>query len=388
MKPSSPLTLFAQTQSTRAIDPVCGMTVDPAAAAATVEHHGHTYYFCNPSCATRFRADPNRYLGKRAAVEPMAPPAGAKVEYVCPMDPEILSDHPGACPKCGMALEPRIATAEDGPNPELVDMTRRFVVGAVLTLPLVVMHFVAPHAHGWLQLLLTVPVVFWCGWPFWQRAVVSVRTLSPNMFTLIALGVGAAFAWSVAARLLESLGHDLYFESAAAVVVLVLLGQVLELRARGRTGAAVRRLLGLTPKMARLVGPGGAESDVPLELVQPGDLLRVRPGERVPADGVVTEGRSAVDESLLTGEPLPVEKTPGLKLIGGTVNGTGSLLLRAERVGAETLLAHIVRLVAEAQRSRAPVQRLVDRVARVFVPAVLAIALLSFALWIVFDGGG
>jgi Cu+-exporting ATPase len=369
------------------VDPVCGMTVDPATAPAQVEHGGRTYYFCNPSCATRFRANPQRYLEEKAPAEPM-PPAGPNVDYICPMDPEVRSDRPGACPKCGMALEPRIATAEEGPNPELVDMTRRFIAGAVLTLPLLVLHFVAPHAHGWVQLLLTAPVVFWCGWPFWQRAAVSVRTLSPNMFTLIALGVGAAFAWSTAAFLLPgALGHDLYFESAAAVVVLVLLGQVLEVRARGRTGAAVRRLLGLAPKTARLVGPDGAESDVPLELVQAGDVLRVRPGERVPADGIVMEGRSAVDESMLTGEPLAVEKVVGAKLIGGTVNGTGSLLMRAERVGSATLLAHIVRLVGEAQRSRAPVQRLVDRVAAVFVPGVVGIAVLSFVLWSVLDAG-
>ncbi len=386
MNTSSSLTLLTPPNPAGVLDPVCGMTVDPATAAATVEYEGRTYYFCASSCATKFRADPARYRETQARVEPRIAPAGAAVEYVCPMDPEVRSDRPGPCPKCGMALEPRVAAAEEGPNPELVDMTRRFVIGAVLTLPLLAMHFVAPHAHGWLQLLLTMPVVFWCGWPFWQRAATSVRTLNSNMFTLIALGVGAAFVWSATALLLpEALGHDLYFESAAAVVVLVLLGQVLELRARGQTGAAVRKLLGLAPKTARLVAPGGTESDVPLELVQPGDVLRVRPGERVPADGIVTEGRSAVDESMLTGESVPVEKVPGLKLIGGTVNGTGSLLMRAERVGAETLLAHVVRLVAEAQRSRAPVQRLVDRVARVFVPAVLAIALLSFVLWMVFD---
>ena len=387
MNTPSALPLLTPSKPAGVLDPVCGMTVDPAHAAAQVDHDGHTYYFCAESCATKFSADPHRYLDPQAAVEPMAPPAGAKVEYVCPMDPDVVSDHPGACPKCGMALEPRVATAEEGPNPELADMTRRFIVGAILTLPLLVLHVVAPHAHGAWQLLLTTPVVFWCGWPFWQRAATSVRTLNPNMFTLIALGVGSAFVWSVAALVLETLGHDLYFESAAAVIVLVLLGQVLELRARGRTGAAVRRLLGLTPKTARLVGPGGAESDVPLELVQPGDVLRIRPGERVPADGIVTEGRSAVDESLLTGEPLPVEKVVGMKLIGGTVNGTGSLLMRAERVGAATLLAHVVRLVAEAQRSRAPVQRLVDRVARIFVPAVLVIALASFALWMSLDTG-
>jgi Cu+-exporting ATPase len=363
------------------------MTVDPATAPAKVEHEGKTYYFCNPSCATRFRADPHRYLDSKSAPEPMTPavPPGSAVEYVCPMDPDVVSDHPGPCPKCGMALEPRVA-AEEGPNPELIDLTWRFVIGVVLTLPLIAFHFIVPHAHGWLQLLLAAPVVVGCGWPFWQRAVTSVRSLSLNMFTLIALGVGTSFATSVAALIWpETLGNALYFESAATIVVLVLLGQVLELKARSRTGTALRRLLGLTPKTARLVGPGGAESDVPLELVQAGDVLRVRPGERVPVDGVVTDGTTAVDESLLTGEPMPVEKSVGAKMSAGTVNGSGSVLIRAERVGSETLLAHIVRLVGDAQRSRAPVQRMVDQVSRIFVPAVLVVALLSFAGWMLFD---
>jgi Cu+-exporting ATPase len=367
------------------------MTVDPATAPARLEHAGITYHFCNPSCAQKFQTDPARYLHgtpSPAHTEESAPPPGETVEYVCPMHPEVVSDRPGSCPKCGMALEPRTARPDAGPNPELVDMTRRFWAGAVLTLPLVALHLFGPHeAPAWLrylQLVLATPVVFGCGLPFFRRAMASVTALSPNMFTLIALGVGAAFGFSVAALLWpRALGHDLFFEAAAAVIVLVLLGQVLELKARQRTGDAIRGLLGLAPKTARLVGPAG-ETDVPLELVRPGDVVRVRPGERIPVDGVVTEGRSAVDESMLTGEPIPVDKEPGSRAVGGTVNGTGSLLVRAERVGSDTLLAHIVRLVSEAQRSRAPVQRLVDRVARWFVPAVLLVSLLTFAAWMAF----
>jgi Cu+-exporting ATPase len=321
-----------------------------------------------------------------APAPPPPPPPGAKVEYVCPMDPEVVSDRPGACPKCGMALEPRTAAADEGPNPELVDMSRRFWFGLALTVPVValhLLHFVEALAPWhWLldaaQAVLATPVVFWCGWPFFQRAWVSVVRLSPNMFTLIAMGVGAAYLYSLAALVLMT---DVYFETAAVLVVLVLLGQVLELKARGRTNAAVRRLLGLAPKTARLVRPDGGETDVPLEQVKVGDVVRVRPGERVPVDGAVVEGHSAVDESMLTGEPIPVEKGPGAKAAGGTLNGGGTLLLRAERVGADSLLAHIVRLVGEAQRSRAPVQRLADAVARWFVPAVLAVALLTFAIW-------
>jgi Cu+-exporting ATPase len=388
-----------------AIDPVCGMNVDPSSAPASVEHEGKKYYFCCPHCAQRFQAEPGRYLHPASQPEPMPPPAappGAKVEYICPMDPEIVRDRPGSCPKCGMALEPRIATLDEGPNPELIDMRRRFWIGMVLTAPLLVLHM-AVHVQllpalpfgsrlnenaywRWLQLLLATPVVFWCGWPFWIRAALSVVHLSPNMFTLIILGVAAAYGYSIAAMASpEVFGEGLYFETAAAIVVLVLLGQVLELRARGETTSAIRRLLGLTPKTARLVRPDGGEQDVPLELVQVGDVLRVRPGEKVPVDGEVVEGRSSVDESMLTGEPLPVEKGPGGKVAGGTINGTGSLLIRAERVGADTLLAHIVRMVAEAQRSRAPVQRLVDRVAKYFVPAVIAVSLLTFFLWWRFD---
>jgi Cu+-exporting ATPase len=375
-----------------AVDPVCGMTVDPAHAPASRTFQGKTYYFCNPSCASKFEADPQRYLS--GAAEPMdqpapAAPPGGKVEYVCPMHPEVVSDHPGSCPKCGMALEPRTVTLDEGPNPELVDMTRRFVVGAVLTFPLLVLHLL-PLGHSpylqWAQFALATPVVFWCGWPFWQRAWASLVNLSPNMFTLIVLGVGAAYGFSVAALALPHVvGHDVYFEAAASIIVLVLLGQVLELRARNQTGAAIRRLLGLAPKTARLVSPDGREEDVPLESVQPGDVLRVRPGERVPVDGYVIDGHSSVDEAMISGEPIPVEKDKGAKVIGGTLNGTGAFRMRAQRVGAQTLLAQIVRLVGEAQRSRAPVQRLVDRVARWFTPAVLGVAVLTFALWLALD---
>jgi Cu+-exporting ATPase len=318
------------------------------------------------------------------------------------MDPEVVSDRPGSCPKCGMALEPRTVTLEEGPNPELTDMSRRFWVSVVLGLPLVLMHmgpmvlggtwhFLHTPLGSWVQLLLATPVVLWCGWPFFERAWTSLVNRSPNMFTLIAAGVGAAYLYSLIAAVAPGIfpkgfktsegGVELYFETAAMITILVLLGQVLELRARSQTSSAIRKLLGLAPKTARLVGPDGREQDVPLELVQPGDVLRIRPGEKVPVDGVVTEGRSSVDEAMISGEPIPVEKEPGSKLIGGTVNGTGSLLMRAERVGSETLLAHIVRMVSEAQRSRAPVQRLVDQVSRYFMPAVIAVSILTFLFW-------
>jgi len=384
-----------------AVDPVCGMTVDPAHAAGTLVHDGRTYNFCSLHCVEKFRANPGAYLegGPAPAACPYAVCAPGPVEYFCPMDPEVVSDRPGSCPKCGMALEPRTVSADEGPNPELLDMIRRFWIGLVLSLPLFALamshllpaRFHLPHdwqaAADWLQMLLATPVVFWCGWPFFRRAWVSLTARSLNMFTLIALGVAAAYFYSVAATVApglfpEGLQHQQYFESAAAITVLVLLGQVLEVRARGRTSAAIKQLLGLAPKTARRLRPDGAEEDVPLDQVRPGDLLRVRPGEKVPVDGVVTEGHSAVDESMISGEPIPVEKEADARVIGGTLNGTGSLVLRAERVGADTLLAQIVHLVGEAQRSRAPVQRLVDRVAGWFVPAVLAVAVLTFVLWL------
>ncbi len=326
--------------------------------------------------------------------------------WTCPMHPEIVRDAPGGCPICGMALEPKDVTApgEEEENPELADMTRRFWVSAALSLPLVVLAMgpmlpgasallgrFDPRLLGWLELALATPVVLWGGWPFFVRAAASVKNRSLNMFTLIGLGVGVAYGYSLVARLAPGVfpaalrdGHGevgAYFEAAAVIVTLVLLGQVLELRARSRTGAAIKALLGLAPKTARRLRDDGAEEDVPLEAVGPGDRLRVRPGEKVPVDGVVLEGRSAVDESMVTGEPIPVEKGPGDRVIGATVNGTGSLVVRAERVGSETLLAQIVRMVAEAQRSRAPIQRLADRVSAWFVPAVVAVAVLAFAAW-------
>jgi Cu+-exporting ATPase len=392
-----------------AIDPVCGMTVDPATARASTVHDGKTYYFCCPGCRARFDADPARYLGGPAPAEAHHQPASTRpettaAEYTCPMHPEVISDRPGSCPKCGMALEPRVVSAtEEGPNPELVDMSRRLWIGLVLTLPVFLLamsdllpgrplhNVLSMSVMNWVQLALATPVVLWCGWPFFERAWQSLRHQSPNMFTLIALGTGAAYLYSAVATIVPGIfpagfrtaegAVESYFDTAAVITVLVLLGQVLEIRARGRTSQAVRKLLGLAPRTARVVQPDGREEDVPLTDIQPGAILRVRPGEKVPVDGTVTEGRSAVDESMISGEPIPVEKEPGSKVIGGTVNGTGSLLLRAERVGADTLLAQIVRMVTEAQRTRAPVERLANQVASYFVPAVLTVAVVTFAGW-------
>jgi Cu+-exporting ATPase len=379
------------------------MTVDPAHAAGETQHAGQTYYFCNPGCKARFEADPARYLAPPVAAPPSllapAPPAQEAATpgtWTCPMHPEIVTDRPGTCPICGMALERREITAAEEANPELVDMTRRLWVAAALTAPLLLLAMaemlpgaaglVGGHgrARSFIELLLASPVMLWCGWPFFERAGQSLVNRSPNMFTLIGLGVAVAYLFSLAATVAPALlpgGGGVYFEPAAAIVTLVLVGQVLELRARGRTGAAIRALLGLAPKTARRVGPDGVEADVPLAAVQPGDLLRVRPGEKVPVDGLVVEGQSAVDESMVSGEPIPVEKLAGARVVGATVNGAGTLLVRAERVGRDTLLARIVAMVAAAQRSRAPIQNLADVVSSYFVPAVIAVAALTFAVW-------
>jgi Cu+-exporting ATPase len=442
-------------------DVVCGMTVDPAKAAATAEHAGKTYYFCCASCATKFRADPEKYLHAKAADSshaapllqlgaakpvtiakpPAAPPKSAvyvcpmdpevrqdrpgpcpkcgmslepdvppthstRIEYTCPMHPEIVRDRPGSCPICGMALEPRTAAVEEPENPELVSMTRRFWVSVVLAIPVLalgvsnvilgqpVQRALSVRAMEWIQLLLATPVVIWGGWPFFQRGWASLVNRSLNMFTLIALGTGTAYVYSMIAVLFPGIFPSsfrlaggqvpVYFEAAAVITALVLLGQVLELRARSRTSAAIRALLKLSPKTARLVRADGTELDIPVEHIAVGDVLRVRPGEKIPIDGTAIDGSSSVDESLVTGEPIPVEKSDGSPVTGGTVNGTGTLVIRAERVGSETLLAQIVRMVSEAQRSRAPVQQLADRVSAYFVPTVVLAAILTFILWSLF----
>ena len=428
------------------IDPICGMEVEPSTAAAKHEHKGRTYYFCSVHCLELFKKDPERFLKPRqqhmgghalapaqaersdtgAYVCPMDPevrspepgpcpkcgmalepatiqPPSVKTEYVCPMHPEIVRPEPGSCPICGMALEPRTVALEEEVNPELVDMTRRFWVGVVLSAPVFflamsefisgqpVQRMIAPQLLNWIQLILASPVVLWGGWPFFQRGWASIINRSPNMFTLIAIGVGAAYAYSVAATLFPQIfprsfrGHGgeigVYFDAAAVITTLVLLGQVLELRARSRTSNAIRALLGLAPKTARLVRDDGAEEDVPLERVVPGNRLRVRPGEKVPVDGVVLDGATSVDESMITGEPMPVEKNKGIQVTGGTVNGTGSFVMEAQRVGSDTLLAQIVRMVSEAQRSRAPIQRLADVISSYFVPTVVLVAVLTFIAW-------
>jgi Cu+-exporting ATPase len=384
-------------------DPVCGMKVNPGNAAATAEHNGRKYYFCCRPCAEKFQIDPLRYLEPKSSPEVSQAPApcAGPVEYICPMDPEVLSDKPGSCPVCGMALEPRTVTLEEPANPELDAMKRRYWFSLVLSLPVLIAamgDMVAGHAlfpgrtAVWIQFLLATPVVLWGGWPFFQRGWASLVSRNLNMFTLIAMGTGTAYLESVAATLVpgvfpESLrGHNgqpaVFFEAAAVIITLVLLGQVLEIRARQRTGSAIRALLQLAPKTARLVRPDGAEVDVALDRVRPGARLRVRPGEKVPVDGLVAEGSSSVDESMVTGEPVPVEKHAGARVTGGTLNGNGSFIMRADRVGADTLLARIVRLVSEAQRTRAPIQRLADRAASYFVPAVVFVSILSFVFWV------
>ena len=449
-------------------DPVCGMNVDPARAAASVEHDRKLYHFCCKGCAEKFKADPQKYLSPTykpggmggggpvvaisglaqpgvakqpqplpaalatpsptasagtvyvcpmcpevreskpvpcpkcgMALEPDTPVAATRIEWTCPMHPEIVRPQPGFCPICGMALEPRTVTAAEEENPELRDMTRRFWWSVLLGVPLVALSMlrmgplapvISPRAGAWIEFLLATPIVLWAGWPFFQRGWASVKHRSPNMFTLIALGVGVAYIYSAVATLLPQIFPDtmrthggqpeVYFEAAAAIIVLVLLGQVLELKARSRTGSAIRALLDLSPKLARIMRDDGSEYDVPLDQVKVGDKLRVRPGEKIPTDGTVVDGLSAVDESMITGEAMPVEKRMGDKVIGATVNGTGWLLMRAERVGSDTVLAQIVQMVSAAQRSRAPIQRLADRVAAFFVPAVLTVSVVTFFVWL------
>ena len=389
-------------------DPVCGMDVVPGQApGGSTDHAGKTYWFCSQGCREKFVGDPTRYVAPsptKPAVDAIAPaPAPSRAKWTCPMHPQIVRDEPGSCPICGMALEPMTVTADEGLDPELIGMTRRFWIGLALTAPLLVFmigdmlpgqplrHLVSPRVAAWTQLALATPVVLWCGWPFFVRGWQSLVNRSLNMFTLIALGIGLAYAYSVVATLAPGLfpaafrthGGEvgLYFEAAAVITVLVLLGQVLELRARSQTSGAIRSLLGLAPRTARRVRASGGDEDVALEAIQVGDRLRVRPGEKVAVDGVVVEGASAVDESMVTGEPIPVEKTAGDRVIGGTVNGTGSFVMRAERVGRETLLAQIVQMVSEAQRSRAPIQRLADLVAAWFVPAVVLVAIVTAIVW-------
>jgi P-type Cu+ transporter len=438
-------------------DPVCGMNVNPATAKHIHEHEGKKLYFCCAHCVEKFKATPQQYLSApRAsglvtlgmpkstvanhvpsaevrqpkseagayvcpmcpevhqskagacpscgmALEPEVPVAATRAEYTCPMHPEIVRSEPGSCPICGMALEPRTVTAAAEDNPELHNMSRRFWISVMLTAPLLAIamgSMIWPGQLGeshnliWIEFALATPVVLWCGLPFFQRFWTSLVNRSPNMFTLIGLGTGVAYVYSVVAAFApqvfpESLrrmgGHpDVYFEAAAAITALVLLGQVMELRARSRTSAAMRALLDLSPKTARLISAAGSEKDIPLDQVKPGDRLRVRPGEKIPVDGVVLEGRSAIDESMITGESIPVEKEPNSKVIGATINATGSFIMRAERVGSETLLARIVQLVGQAQRSRAPIQRLADRVAAWFVPTVVAVSVITFIAWMLF----
>jgi Cu+-exporting ATPase len=380
-------------------DPVCGMTVDPATAAHRADHDGETYYFCSAGCREKFVADPARYLNHASAPNE---DAAAGTIWTCPMHPEVRQDHPGACPICGMALEPAQVTADAGPSPELIDMTRRFWIGLALAIPVfalemgghlfpILHHLIPMQISIWVQFVLATPVVLWAGWPFFERGWASLKTRNLNMFTLIAMGTGVAWAYSVVATLAPQIfppafrGDDgmvaVYFEAAAVITVLVLLGQVLELRARERTSGAIKALLNLAPRTARRIAADGSEEEVSLDLVAVGDRLRVRPGEKVPVDGIVEDGRSSLDESMVTGESMPVTKAKDDKVIGGTLNQTGALIITADKVGRDTMLARIVQMVAEAQRSRAPIQRMADQVSGWFVPAVILVAILAFAGW-------
>ncbi len=381
----------------KAVDPVCGMTVDPATAAHRAAHEGRDYFFCSAGCRTKFVAEPDRYLGEKSQPAPVVPGA----IYTCPMHPEVRQEGPGSCPICGMALEPETVTAEAPVNHELIDFTRRFWVSLVLTLPVFALEMgghltglmmrIPGQTSNWIQFALATPVVLWAGWPFFQRGWASIRNRSLNMFTLIAIGVGAAWIYSVVAVLAPGLfpaavrrmdgSAPVYFEAAAVITVLVLVGQILELRAREQTSGAIRALLDLTPKTARRVRDDGGDEDVTLDLVAVGNRLRVRPGEKVAVDGEILDGRVTIDESLVTGESMPVTKEVGDKVVAGSLNKTGSFVMRADKVGADTLLARIVQMVAQAQRSRAPIQRLADQVSGWFVPAVIAIAVLAAVVW-------
>ena len=374
-------------------DPVCGMNVTMATAKHRLSHDGQEYYFCNPRCLDKFRSNPGQYLKPQPAPAPVQPGA----IYTCPMHPEIRQDHPGVCPKCGMALEPEMPTLDDEENPELQDFRRRFWWTLPLTVIVTILamfghrfHWFEANAQSWIELALSLPIVLWAGWPFFARGAQSIVNRSPNMWTLIATGTGAAFLYSVTATVAPgifpesfmSMGRiGVYFEAAAVIISLTLLGQILELKARSQTSAAIKSLLGLSPKTARRIDAAGAEEDIPITHVHVGDLLRVRPGEKVPVDGVVTEGSSAVDESMLTGEPIPMTKRSGDKLIGATMNTSGALIMRAEKVGSATVLAQIVQMVAQAQRSRAPMQRMADQVAGYFVVTVVAVAVLTLLAW-------
>jgi len=403
--PSSPAPMKADDPGKSAKDPVCGMSVDPVKTAHRTTHQGTEYVFCCAGCRTKFIADPQKYLNKPdKAVMKADEPAPPGTIYTCPMDPEIRQEGPGICPICGMALEPETISLDDAPNPELGDMTRRFWIALALTVPVFVMEMgghvfgrpiIADHnLSNWIQLILATPVVLWAGGPFFARGYLSLKTRNLNMFTLIAMGTGIAWLYSIVATLAPQAfppafrtGHGavaVYFESAAMITVLVLLGQVLELRARERTSGAIRSLMKLAPTRARRVNADGSDEDIALENVAAGDQLRVRPGEKVPVDGVVVEGRSALDESLLTGEAMPVTKESGDQVIGGTLNTTGALLIRADKVGRDTMLARIVQMVANAQRSRAPIQRLADQVSGWFVPLVILAALIAFMVWSIF----